>query len=889
MTLNSYMKHVCLLLGCLLLGTACSDDAVQESTSITLPPETEALFEKGVNFTPTADTQSLEFETKEDWEITTAATRNGKTWYSIHPLSGGPGKAKVSISVEENTGYDERSVAITIHAGKSSNNSKTFMISQKPVSALLVTSKRMEMKQAGGTLDIEVQANVEYKAVIADDDQSWIKPVASSTRGLTTSTVSFKVSMNEEKNKREGKIYITDGEKTETVEVYQHGGNLVLLNENEYPVGDRGETIKVELRSNCAYGIKMPQVDWIKEATMTRGMSSHTVYYTISANEENEARRAKIIFYDKENVAIADTLTVIQAQKDAVVVDNKSIELHSPNDTIIAIDVNANVEVEVRPADTCQWITESTATRGLQLRKVYLKAARNESFSPRRGRVLIKSKNGNECDTLKIWQAGKPTSVKLEETALNVPKEGGTYRVKVDADVAVALDKWKVLEPEWDDLVKDPIGSVSPDEIWSSRMFQYENKAGIAYQTNISADGQYLEIKVDAALSAQMAAPVTVTIYGEHENREAKLTITQEPDPAKVVSLRLTPFGQKMIGSIYERSYQALRQLYTQEEVYSRQEEKEPIYNEWRDFTTHKLTADNYKIRDAYSRCYAAINVILHIKEGVHISQAEELTPADSTAVLTLLDVQRFMLYYEMTNLWGQAVCLDELPSDPAISASAMHKDELLRHFIVTLVQAREYLPAEKRGQTMVDDLFFVSKDLSSLLLARIYVELNKYAQAKELLAQIVNSGRYQIGDLIYQLPASMDPNLPVQQEPYVQNICFSYTEALLLLAECEQHLGNLARAEEYLNMVATANIGSPAYNSAIFSAAGGSRATDDFTNRLADVWQVQLKGTGTYFAFLKRSGIAETRLNVPAWRLVFPIPIDEIYMNPQLNQNEGY
>lgn len=885
MTLNSYMKHACLLLGCLLLGAACSDDAVEESTSITLPPETEALFEKGVNFTQTAGSQSLEFEAKEDWKITTAATRNGEKWYSIYPLSGGPGKAEVSISVDENSGYDERSVAITINAGKSR---RTLMISQKPVSALLVTSDRMEMKQAGGTLDIEVRANVEYKAVVADDCQNWIKPVASSTRGLTTSTVSFKVGMNEEKNKREGKIYITDGEKTETVEIYQHGGNLVLLNENEYPVGDCGETIKVELRSNCAYGIKMPQVDWIKEATMTRGMSSHTVYYTISANEENEARRAKIIFYDKENVAIADTLTVIQAQKDAVVVDNKSIELHSPNDTIIAIDVNANVEVEVRPADTCQWITESTATRGLQLRKVYLKAARNENFSPRRGRVLIKSKNGSECDTLKIWQAGKPTSVKLEQTALNVRKEGETYRVKVDANVAVSLNKWKVLGPESDDLVKDPIGSVSPD-IWSSPMFYYENKSGISYEASLSEDGQYLDIKVNAALSSQTAASVTVTIYGEYENREAKLTITQDPDPTKVVRLRLTTSGQGIIGGMCVSSYQALQQLYTHEELYSRQGEADQNYNRWTEFINHRLTPHNNDVRMARDYSYNAINRALMVKRGVHVSQVEELTPADSTAVIALLDMQRFLLYYEMANIWGQAIYLDEWTSDPVISVPAMYKDELLEHFIIPLSLAREYLPAKKWASVDLDDFFFVSKDMPSLLLARIYVEQHKYVQAKDLLAEIVNSGRYRLGDLIYQLPAAIVPNLPVQQEPYVQNICFSYTEALLLLAECEQRLGNLARAEEYLNQVATANIGSPAYNSAVFSTTGGTRAADDFTNRLADVWQAQLKGTGTYFAFLKRSGIAETRLNVPAWRLVFPIPMDEINTNPQLNQNEGY
>ena len=43
---------------------------------------------------------------------------------------------------------------------------------------------------------------------------------------------------------------------------------------------------------------------------------------------------------------------------------------------------------------------------------------------PVEGRVLIKSKNGQECDTLKIWQAGKPTAVKLEQTSLEIPMAG---------------------------------------------------------------------------------------------------------------------------------------------------------------------------------------------------------------------------------------------------------------------------------------------------------------------------------------------------------------------------------------------------------------------------------------------------------------------------------
>ena len=560
-----FMKNTWQLFICLVFLAACSDDAVEDQTTISLPPETEALFEKGLNFTKDADTQSLEFTTTEDWSITAAETRNGEKWYRIYPTSGKAGeKADVSISVDKNETYDERSVAITINAGKVK---KTLMISQKQTDALLVSSERMEVKQEGGTIDIEVKANVEYKAVIADDCQNWIKLAPSTTRGLSTSIVCFKIETNGERDKREGTIYITDGKLTKPVKVYQHGGDIILLNENEYPVGDRGETIKVELRSNCTYGIQMPDADWIKEAVMNRGMSSHTVYYTISPNETNESRRAKIIFYNKENTAIADTLTVIQAQKDAVVIDNKSIELKTPNDTIIAIDVNANVDVEVRPADTCQWITESAAARGLQLRKVYLKAAKNESFSPRRGRVLIKSKNGKDCDTLKIWQAGKPTTVKLEKSELDVPMAGGTYRIKIEANVAVKMSKWKLLWPEGE-LGDEPSNDMTDDSIWSKDLFVYKNKPGIPYQATLSADGQYLEVKVDPAVS-EKATSVAVKVYGEYENREAQLTIRQDPDPTKVVQLQLAENGATMFTSICVSSYQALQQMCTLEELYS--------------------------------------------------------------------------------------------------------------------------------------------------------------------------------------------------------------------------------------------------------------------------------------------------------------------------------
>lgn len=879
MKVKSFMKNTWHLLACLMLLVACSDDKVEDETTITLPPKTETLFEKGVNFTTSAGTQSLEFTATENWNITAATTRNGEKWYQVYPTSGGPGKAEISISVEDNDSYDERSVAITINAGKTK---KTLMVAQKQKNALLISSERREVKQEGGTIDVEVEANVEYKAVIADDCQSWIKPAASTTtRGLKASTISFKIEMNGEREKREGEIYITDGTLTETVKVYQYGGDVILLNENEYPVGDRGETIKVELRSNCEYGITMPDVSWIKEATMSRGMSSHTIYYTISPNDANESRRAKIIFYNKDNTAIADTLTVIQAQKDAVVIDNKNIELKTPNDTIMGIDVNANVDVEIHLADTCQWITESTAARGLQLRKIYLKAAKNDGFAPRRGRVLIKSKNGQECDTLKIWQAGKPTAVKLEQTSLDIPMAGGTYRIKVDANVPVKMTKWDLLWPE--DKKEDPIYGMHEETIFKKALFMYENKPQIPYQATLSNDGQYLEIKVEPAVSAE-ASSATITIYGAHENKEAKLTIKQETDPTKVVRLCLTQYGEQEFVRFFEGFYLVLQQMYTQEELYSRQSEKEEGY-EWRfDFINHTLNANNGEVRSAWSSFYNSVNMILFIKDQIPRSSEEELASSDSTTVMKLLDMQRFILFYEKVNLWGKAVCLSEFPSDIITSMPAISQAEVLKLFVEPLLFLRERLPGEISGQSAINDCFFPSRDFPALLLARIYMEQGKFAEAKSMLTGIVNSGRYQLGDLIYQFPVS-------DMYSDIQLICFSYTEVVLNLAECESRLGNSAQAENYLNQVITANIGSPAYSSnvSLSSSAFTTRTSDEFIKRLANVWQSELRGTGTYFAFLKRNNIAVSTLNIPVWRQVFPVPMCEILVNPSMSQNEGY
>ncbi len=261
----------------------------------------------GLSFTSDKGEKSISFTTNEDWTLSIAATPSGDAWCSASTTSGTKGNANVKFSVTENTSYDDRSVSVTIKSGTAS---KTFTITQKYVGALLLTTNKYELSQDGGTIEIEVKANIDYEMEIAESAKDWI--TEATTRALSTYKHSLNIATNEDVEKREGEIYFKSGDKIETVKIYQEGAEaIIVLSQKEYIVGDAGETISVDIKSNIEYDVQMPDVDWITAETPTRGMSSHTLKYIISPNEGYDSRTAKIVFYDK-NSELSETIVVTQ-------------------------------------------------------------------------------------------------------------------------------------------------------------------------------------------------------------------------------------------------------------------------------------------------------------------------------------------------------------------------------------------------------------------------------------------------------------------------------------------------------------------------------------------------------------------------------------------------
>ena len=402
------------LFAILLCLSACSSGGVDPIEPTPKPEVTKSeitidssIISNGLSFSNVAGDQSISFTTNENWTLSVASTTSGVTWCTASATSGSKGTANVKFTVTENTDYDNRSVSVTIKSGTAT---RTFTISQKGVDALLVTTDKYEVSQEGGTIEIEVKANISYKMEISEKAKDWIRE--SSSRALTAYKHKLDIAANEEVEKREGEIIFKSGDKIETVKVYQAGGAIILLSQDEYTVSDAGETISVEIKSNVEFGVQMPDVDWITDETSSRGMSSHTLKYAVAPNESYDNRSAEIIFYDK-NSDVKDTLKVVQAQKDAIIISEKNISVAQKGGDI-EVKINVNVDFEVQIPSDATWITK-TDSRALTEKVVYLKVEENTTEESRSTTIIITNTNSKVSDTVTITQQGKIEIVTLDK------------------------------------------------------------------------------------------------------------------------------------------------------------------------------------------------------------------------------------------------------------------------------------------------------------------------------------------------------------------------------------------------------------------------------------------------------------------------------------------
>ena len=417
----------------LMLCQGCSEDKEEnppapESPSITVESEEDIPV-----FDTAGGTLALTFTTTSDWTASVDGAASG--WLSVSPASGEAGTHTLSLVTTANDSYDERNASVTITSG---SVKKTLTVTQKQKDALLLTSNKVELEAEGGDFSIELQANVEVTYEIESGAQTWLTPVARS-RGLTSSFLAFHAEANEEAEARQAVIKLAGGNGlTEEVTVYQIGtGPALVLSQSEYIVSSAGETIQVELRSNTAYEIEMPGVDWLRKNS-SRSLSTYTHYFIVDPNETYDARSAVIRFIDREN-GIEQTVTVTQMQRDAIVVAQNVYQIGVEGG---ALDFAVQANVDFTVSTNADWITQ-VETRGLTERMLCFDVAPNEGEEMREAAITLES--GSATQIIKVQQFGKTEEpfIELSLQEYKAGNAGGTFQIDVRTNI-----KYQVMMPD---------------------------------------------------------------------------------------------------------------------------------------------------------------------------------------------------------------------------------------------------------------------------------------------------------------------------------------------------------------------------------------------------------------------------------------------------------
>lgn len=464
-------------------------------------------------------------------------------------------------------------------------------------------------------------------------------------------------------------------------------------------------------------------------------------------------------------------------------------------------------------------------------------------------------------------------TITLEKRSLEVPSEGGTYTIKIDAPIDVFLES---------QIESDPNIDVSYGEYFE--LYKEYYNPNLSYTANISDN--ILNIRVNPAKSRSQRTAY-VYLYDFLGNMLDTISIKQ--DGAMNIEMpQLGEGGYHVVAAMFSELAGAVSHFNLIEQWYH--------YNELTQSVDRFATPDNGSITDMWGNFYKANSINLQIRY------------ADRQALGVygeVLDVFSAMIYYNMVVAWGDVpyiIDYEELNANPYPSRT--NQNAILDDLTQKLNVAIEVLE-EKKNESLdlkkMDDmnkLFFASKDVARILLADVYMYRGQYAEAQSLLKDVIDAGFYSLDDSNYSNPETIDNLLATRtsselifaldasggtrstratdiviRQPLLIPM-MNYTDVLLSYAECLYHTGDTGAAEKVLRQIVDAK---------------GIEVAEGVFEGITDArQQLLLYGIGN-FAFYKRNGIAMEELGIKEYQQLLPIPQREMDNNPNMTQNLEY
>lgn len=178
-------------------GTADAKIELTSGASVSVPVE--------------GDIVTINFKATADWTAASDAE-----WLTLTTKSGKAGDAcSVKGSAVKNETNDVRTAKVTITAGKATAE---VTVTQDQTNALNIKVLDYEVDAEGGTVEVQVEANVEYEVTIPEA-VDWVHNAT--TKGLATTTVTLTVDPSTDLEAREANIKIAAGDLSSSIKITQ--------------------------------------------------------------------------------------------------------------------------------------------------------------------------------------------------------------------------------------------------------------------------------------------------------------------------------------------------------------------------------------------------------------------------------------------------------------------------------------------------------------------------------------------------------------------------------------------------------------------------------------------------------------------------------------------
>jgi hypothetical protein len=353
----------------------------------------------------------------------------------------------IVFRVKENTGYEERDVTITISNANTGTVVKVY-IHQKGISPTLTINgeTKFEVDNEGGTVSVSVESNVDYDVTIPTDC-NWITLASEArTRASKASTVKLKVDKNGTYKDREATVTIgnKDAGVEKTVTIKQLFTAELKTDKTEYDIDASGGTITVSVESNINYEVSIPSdCDWVTQSTSgsgrTRATEKSTEIFRVKENTSYEKRDVTITISNKDAGKSVQIQIRQQELTPTLNVTPNEFEVPMKGETI-TINVESNVNYEVKIPSDCDWVTKASSvrTRATKSSVVTLTISKNTSGSERSTTVIICDSKEVVSKSITITQKFD-ASFSVDDTPQEIDELGGTIEISVTANVDVEV------------------------------------------------------------------------------------------------------------------------------------------------------------------------------------------------------------------------------------------------------------------------------------------------------------------------------------------------------------------------------------------------------------------------------------------------------------------